>query len=303
MESNSHSATILLRAVRRSAARVTVSLALLVLFLTGCDNPFDPFVEKERFFVVSGFLDAAADTQFVRLSALRTQIAVDTTLNIAVESRQHTSGETTPWTDSLVQLADGSLGRLFYSVFSPKAAATYSLTAKAHGVRTRTVTTTLPDSTHFGVLRGDSLCFNNDVDVIQLVEWSNIVRRPDAASVQYSVIVPESGRREEIAVDYGDAPMHIVTCSSDTVAREGVYAVTLESDRLKIERELGRTPGSSPLILSEIKMSLRILSDDWGAETPNFFGSVARPHETWLPPRELVETAGFTVSQTDFGAP
>ncbi len=44
----------------------------LILALTACDSSFEPITqEPTHFFAVFGFLDTAADTQFVRVSPVR----------------------------------------------------------------------------------------------------------------------------------------------------------------------------------------------------------------------------------------
>ena len=57
----------------RSSISIFLPLTLsLILVLAACDNSFEPINEEPTdFFAIFGFLDTAADTQFVRVSPLR----------------------------------------------------------------------------------------------------------------------------------------------------------------------------------------------------------------------------------------
>ena len=63
---------------RGSRLRTLAPLGLLVsvLFVMGCEESVNPFVEEDRYFTVFGYLDTAAEEQFVRVIPLRTDLSL-----------------------------------------------------------------------------------------------------------------------------------------------------------------------------------------------------------------------------------
>ncbi len=95
----------------------------------GCDEAdFDPFEPSNRYFSVYGYLDAAADTQFVRVTPLRDSLlAGPGPLDAAVTLERLDTGAKTVWRDSLVRLAGGRLGHVFWSAERVVPGPTYRL--------------------------------------------------------------------------------------------------------------------------------------------------------------------------------
>ena len=52
------------------------ALLIAALLLGSCDTAFDPFQENDYHFSVFGFLDDAADSQFIRITPVRDSIAL-----------------------------------------------------------------------------------------------------------------------------------------------------------------------------------------------------------------------------------
>lgn len=126
-----------------------VALAsLAVLALAACaDNSVSPLLEEPTaFFAVHGFLDSGADTQYVRVEALRGTVLADSSapLDVIVTSTHEQTGVTVAWRDSLVTLDDGSRGHLFHARFRPEAGGRYHLDVRRPDGRGTRATTTLP---------------------------------------------------------------------------------------------------------------------------------------------------------------
>ncbi|HET6567320.1 MAG TPA: hypothetical protein VFG50_05090 [Rhodothermales bacterium] len=84
--------------------------ALLVLGATlvwGCSVDFDPRSEaRDLYFSVGGFLNATADTQFVRVMPLRdTLFPEDRQIDAEVSLEDLSTGEVTAWSDSVFTIA------------------------------------------------------------------------------------------------------------------------------------------------------------------------------------------------------
>lgn len=86
----------------------TFTFCLLTL-LSSCNETFEPFTENdEAAFSIFGFLDASADTQWVRITPLRDQISQPTFKpEMTVTLQNLESGETFAMNDSLVLFPDG----------------------------------------------------------------------------------------------------------------------------------------------------------------------------------------------------
>ena len=135
-----------------------VSVAGLLL-LGGCgDTAFDPFEEGTLNFSVFGFLDAGADTQFVRISTLRDSVALSPgPIDAEVVLQETATGHTIGLRDSLfVFFQEGQDRRIAYNFWTPEPlepGATYRLTVtRSDGAATRAEVTlpgALPDPVLF----------------------------------------------------------------------------------------------------------------------------------------------------------
>ncbi len=86
------------------------------LIFGGCTETFEPFQENERYFSIYGYLDAAADTQFVAVTPLRKLVSADAgAIDDAVMLENLETGETIRWRDSLFRFSNGSVGHVFWS--------------------------------------------------------------------------------------------------------------------------------------------------------------------------------------------
>ncbi len=118
-----------------------------LLVLAGCETSFDPFVQsQDRYFSIGGYLDAAADTQFVRIAPLRMQFEVQLAdLDAVVRLTHLASGESTVWRDSLFQIGPVSAHN-FWSAEPLRNGETYLFSVERSDGSASTATVTLPEA-------------------------------------------------------------------------------------------------------------------------------------------------------------
>lgn len=103
-------------------------LAVLVGVLAGCESTFDPFEESEITFSVFGYVDVAADTQFVRVSALRRSVEDAGALEAEVTLEDLTRGDRSALRDSVVRFENGAVVHNFWTTKRINPATAYRLT-------------------------------------------------------------------------------------------------------------------------------------------------------------------------------
>lgn len=104
----------------RNRVRIAVtalSIGVVAIMLSGCDESVDPFIESDRYFSLFGTLDMNADTQWVRVVPIDTTIfgMGAETIDAVVSSTDLATRTLTTWRDSLFEFRDGSLGHVFYA--------------------------------------------------------------------------------------------------------------------------------------------------------------------------------------------
>lgn len=87
----------------------TFTFSLFTILLSGCDQTFNPIQDNYRApFSMFGYLDVSADTQWVRVTPVRSQIDLSTTIpemTVSVEDLE--TGNRATFTDSLFLHGDG----------------------------------------------------------------------------------------------------------------------------------------------------------------------------------------------------
>tara|TARA_R100001143_G_C3359521_1_gene134636 strand:- start:675 stop:1592 length:918 start_codon:yes stop_codon:yes gene_type:complete len=161
-----------------------------LLSLSGCDDTFQPFQENDTYvFSIQGYLDASADTQWVRVGTVR-QI-IDEPPNpdgITVTLKDLESGETAVLKDSLI----ASLNVLSYwTTMEVKHDQSYEITAeRTDGNKSRVTLTTPPEfpplhiifQGGIGVTPGVSIWIDDSIEHIadlQSVWYVNIIRETE----------------------------------------------------------------------------------------------------------------------------
>ena len=262
----------------RTPTSLHVAFAAILLssgLFVGCDNSVDPFVPDDASnpFFLHGFLDSHADTQFVRVEAIVRGYAVESeALDVEVRTLEEETGEVVGWSDSLVQLDNGTAGHLFHAVFRPSPGRSYQiLLDRSDGAQT-TAETAVPSTLDVMVehVRLVSSSF------IQTILWPTLGESLSSLDVAYVVASPSSSATQTFVVDYLD--------EVESDAAEDAVVVRLTEDLRAIRQSLGGAASEDPSLHS-IEVRFSVLSDEFldpeGMHVENgvgFFGSVGRTH-------------------------
>ena len=134
-----------MRTLPRVLALPAALVLLLSTLLTSCSSTdFDPFDETDRLFSIFGFLDANADTQWVRITPLRQRQEGLTDLDATVTLEDVSTGEVVVLRDSLFRFARGPVHN-FWTVGRLRPEATYRLTARQSDGAASTVDVLIPE--------------------------------------------------------------------------------------------------------------------------------------------------------------
>ena len=99
------------------------------LLMAGCETSFEAFEAGDQPFSLYGYLDSAADTQFIRVSPLRDSLFTRATPLDATLTLEHlASGQTSVWRDSLFRFRGGGLAHNFWSTEDVEPGGTYRMT-------------------------------------------------------------------------------------------------------------------------------------------------------------------------------
>jgi len=122
-------------------------MALLsVLFLQSCDESFEPLVENDRFFYsMYGYLDASADTNWIRIIPLREGIDQLPDVVSVVTLEHLETGETSVMNDSLFTYAGGRQALNYWTTMELFPGQTYRLKAEREDGESSTVIIEMPE--------------------------------------------------------------------------------------------------------------------------------------------------------------
>jgi hypothetical protein len=137
-------------------SRFSLCCGILCLAAAGlvssCDTSVDLYDLNDRHFSILGFLDASADTQFIRIEHLRDSVAYGSgPLQAEVTLEHLETGEVTVLRDSLAQIFDPVEEEFipihkFWVPLRLQPAGRYRLTVTGEGGAASTAAVTLPDS-------------------------------------------------------------------------------------------------------------------------------------------------------------
>lgn len=121
---------------------------LALLALSSCDSSFEPIQENDRYiYSIYGYLDAAADTQWVRVMPVHEKLfAGPEPIDATVTLEDLESGESQVMNDSLFQYAANTYAWNFWTLMELEPTGTYRLTAERSDGVTSHVTVTLPEA-------------------------------------------------------------------------------------------------------------------------------------------------------------
>ena len=161
------------------------------LALAACEVPLDPIAPSDFHFSFSGYLDATADTQWVRVERFNDTID-PVPLDVVVKMTDAASGAEAVLTQRLDTLITGP-AHLFWTTTDVAPGRTYRLTARdAEGASTATVEVPGDD---FEVL----------VDTSGCPTLVTVYGAPFVPDVQTRFLVAEAGRAREVRLSHDDA--------------------------------------------------------------------------------------------------
>ena len=271
------------------------ALLMMALALAGCDNTLQPLVDgAENNFSLYGYLDTAADTQFVRLDPVRiSSVGGRMSLADASVTSVDDQGNRQDWHHTEVTLDDGSVGDLFYSIFRPLPGARYELTAtSATGASTRAVVDVpMPPAIDPLPPRGDTLSLMQNVRIVGLD------RTPLRLTVLYDVQLPERPGPSVVEVDYGQG--------NGRTSGGWAFDVFLARDQGTVLFSLDRDVDDRDVALRKIAVRTELLSPEWDEPTAarnlssgrGFFGAIGRYEITWMLSPSVVDMLGFVNAQ------
>jgi hypothetical protein len=268
---------------------------LLLLFLAACDNSVEPFAEgSPAHFSISGFLDTASDTQFVRVSPLRRSPDERRDLgDLLVTLESPETGDSWRMRDSLVRLTDGSTGHLFHVSTRAMHGRRYRLSlSRPAGGETR-AETDVPAAVRFEI--GEAA--ESEPGFTQTVTLAGQSGPAYRTRLQY-VIIPSPNAEPVAATLSYDA--------EGSATSEGwEIQVRLTRDRERVLQQIGH-PAGARVALAELRMHVEHLSSEWDAAAPSriengagFFGSIARSSASWALDSVTVVSLGYQYRRAD----
>lgn len=120
---------------------------LLMVLLSSCDDTFEPMAENDSyFFTMYGYLDATADTQWVRVMPIREGIDQLPSLeNVTVEIEHMESGIREKMSDSLFNFGFGAEAWNYWSTMDIEPEQSYRIIAEDADGNISTVQVTIPE--------------------------------------------------------------------------------------------------------------------------------------------------------------
>ncbi len=171
----------------------------------GCAETFEPFQENERYFSIYGYLDAAADTQFVAVTALRRAVTPDTApLDAVVALERLETGAAVQWRDSLFRFSNGSEGHVFWSKEAVQPGGRYLFTVTRSDGATSSTTVRLPAPFPDPELRTNLVPFSPAPPPrLQTIGLRGLEKLVDLRIV-YTLRTEEGGVSESVTLSYVD---------------------------------------------------------------------------------------------------
>lgn len=130
----------------KSTIHILLVGLLMILWLSACGETFEPLEDRsESPFSMYGFLDASADTQWVRVIPIREQVDMPPEIpemNVSIENLE--TGEVVNMKDSLFQFRQEFNVVNSWSTFDIKPEETYRLAGELPNGFTSRVTVTTP---------------------------------------------------------------------------------------------------------------------------------------------------------------
>lgn len=235
------------------------------LFVVGCNQTFEPLQENDKyFFTIFGYLDASADTQWVRIVPPRDQLdAPPDVPEMQVTLENIETGETAIMKDSLFASGSGFNYINFYTLMDVEPEQTYRVKAEHPEGRTSQATLTTPEEFPTPMFFEDKFPFiDRHVHQIIIPE----VEKEDLIDVQTWWFARREG--EEIrkkVFSYRNTVEKI-----DTYGGAYVADIVFEDEEAEVLREFGVPSfhGFGVELLDQ-QIYVAVAGPEWDEEIPN----------------------------------
>ena len=299
--------------LRNAPLGILVAAALL----TSCESSVNPLIGDPRPFTIWGLLDAAADTQRVRIFSIEGESGVDRPgdLDAVVTSTDLESGETLTWRPYQVTYESGVTGHLFEAAFQPVHGRRYRLDVARSDGAVSSATVTVPEKVNFTIERTNT---SPKVYVYVNGEGFNLLgveMRYEATNVPPANVWPTDLKRHPI-VFY---PVEVSYQGTEEKTRDGVrYDINMVDDFAIVEETYKSkclvTEGNPNIALRRVEFHFVAANEAWrppgGVFDPEvlvepgalsnvengygFLGAGLVVAERWIPPKSLRDFIGFS---------
>lgn len=125
---------------------LVIAYFISALFMVSCEQSFIPLQDNDRyFFSIHGYLDATADTQWVRVMPVRDELYFGADpIDARVTLKNFDSGESVVLNDSLFQYGQDGYAWNFWTTTKIEPEGTYQIRAERSDGKTSSATVTLP---------------------------------------------------------------------------------------------------------------------------------------------------------------
>lgn len=303
-----------------SLRNTTFGVLIAAALLASCESAVDPLIGDPRPFTIWGLLDAAADTQRVRIFTIEGESGVDrpNSPDATVTSTDLETGKTLTWRPYQATYESGATGQLFEALFRPVHGRQYRLDVTRSDGAVSSATVKVPNKVDFTIERTDT---SPIVEVHVRGDDFNLLgveMRYEATNVPPGNVWP-TDRKLHPVVFY---PVEISYQGTEKRTRDGVrYDINMVHDFAIIEEEYKNrclvTEGNPNIALRRIEFHFVAANEAWnppgGVFDPEalvepgvlsniengygFLGAGMVVAERWIPPINLRTFIGFKSQQ------
>lgn len=202
-----------------------IFLCGILFILIGCNQSFQPIKKTDQFhFSIYGYLDAAADTQWVRVSPPRDQLVMPPVLpDMKVTLEDVNSGSTVVMNDSLFQLPGGINFVNAWTTMDIKPGHRYRLEAKSPDKTSSSAEVTIPPDFPTPLMQRETHLFGEPDTYAVIVEGADHLA--DVRAVWYvKFVYPGFQETRKFVFPYR---------ANETINFDGAFRVVLEPAKEK----------------------------------------------------------------------
>lgn len=236
-------------------------LAAALIAISGCDTSVDLLTTDGRsLFSVHGYLDAASDTQWVRVEPLRPLVGPGPGVadGVTVGSVNLRTGTRETWQPVARTDADGNPVSAYRAIFRPVEGETYRVEVARDGIVGAVGETRVPPPATLEVPPADT---GDGTFVAQRLLFSGAEGSPQQIRVVYRLRAPGSGETQRMAVEYGEVP----------AIEGGRFVVTVypSRDRSELLFRMSLPQDTRGVVLEGMAVEYSLLSPEWSDRGPD----------------------------------